>query len=277
MVLVRVLFWFLLILQSAQSFDVDPPFCGFSRRLLDENVTDTGVVFWGLIDGSDSCNPECEKDIEFCGKDGRCYPQSCENFYQFGNSNFTGIIGMMNATDIPPLDCEAVSQPISNIPVSTTYGCVGGMCVMSLADEQHNLLLFNKVCTAQLDNKRQFVCYELAEDTSFDAYANFTASSKGIECPYENRTEPNYIYRTSISRLTAEYYGTEGWTVNFGPDDVANSTFDESLAFATFSSRLQVTSTNETTTAPTSGKVAFSKVSLLTSLMVAFHAVAIWQ
>jgi hypothetical protein len=303
--MVPVLSGLLLILQSVQSFDIVPPFCfsGDERRLLDDNFTDDGdlnFTDFGDTDGSDSCNPECEKGVEFCGKDGLCYPQSCSNFYQWGNANFTGIIGV-NVTDIPPLDCEAVTQSIYNIPVSTSYGCVGINCLTTRVEQQNSLLfkqqnslLFNKVCMAQLNDTWKFVCYELAEDTSFDAYTNFTASSEGIDCPYypydpvENVTEPSHIYQTSISRWTAnsQYY------VIVGPEGL-DSTFNESLAFATFSSRLQrIESTNVPTAAPTitkapsfteapapptsSGSMASSTAASLLASMVVCLVVAIW-
>jgi hypothetical protein len=45
------------------------------------------------IDGSEDCNPPCNDGDDnnfndFCGKDGVCYPRTCQNLYLHGNSSF---------------------------------------------------------------------------------------------------------------------------------------------------------------------------------------------
>jgi hypothetical protein len=45
---------------------------------VEENLTDTGNA--AVLDGSNDCSPVCASGIEFCGKDGTCKQNSCENF-----------------------------------------------------------------------------------------------------------------------------------------------------------------------------------------------------
>jgi len=234
------------------SIVVDPPYCTGPRRSRElqqgqgqqqgeEDLGDSSAATTtgNGIGGSDGCLPACG-DTEFCGTDDVCYDANCDNFYEKGNRAFTGYV-----EGSEPLACEVVSADDAKKPVSASFGCVGFYCAFD--SEMVPFALFaTRVCAANPQPLQSFVCYDVSpSDTDFQAFVGSTAGTDGYSCPDSDgfTTSPVYIYYQNMILQQA----SGGSTVINGPN--STDTFNETLASATFSSRLII---GDPTAAPTS-------------------------
>eukprot|EP01083_Nonionella_stella_P052444 139117_1 len=142
-----------------------------------------------LPTGCDSCPVG-----EFCGIDGDCHTYSCDEWYQFANTNFTDYDSNL------PLSCEDGEYPDVN-NAGVIFGCTGfsgSIPTPPKAVAQQ----FTKKCTREDEDKLQtFVCYEMANATNFQP---FIAESQGATidaCSGDGHPDvPSYIYQVLVER-----------------------------------------------------------------------------
>jgi hypothetical protein len=267
-----VLLWFLSALllfltttSYAAAIVVDPPVCsegnGTSSRALQSTTTQQTTTFtnpYGSMDGSELCDPPCGP-LQFCGKNRVCYENSCESYYLYGNTNYTGLttttttasssISTNGTTtpNIPALRCELLSSYADDTPVSVLYGCADIEC----ASRERNVFKYNQVCAATPQDRVEFICYELTTtdggggdavaqqlDGDLDLYVINTADSSGSMCDTTTtgNSMPLYLYSTRIHRDVDD---ASSLSITIRGRSVGTVAFNKTLALSTMTTFLR--------------------------------------
>ncbi len=135
------------------------------------------------------CVPECDTDAkEFCGLDNKCYPYSCENWYQHGDFKYT----RHRTLEAPALTCRDIDvEEEGSYEYRGVAGIVYGCNIFSGVRKP-----FTRECTAALDDLANFTCREMSPNTDFQPFID-EVSSKNMTCTNENDV-PLYMYANWI-------------------------------------------------------------------------------
>jgi len=126
-----------------------------------------------------STNDECPLPL-FCGTDSTCHDRTCVDFYNYGDSEYTGrgsgegevefLECYINGQDEIPADLEPPCKD-GEFPVAIYYWCQttswiqNNWCpegyVEELGESITDAARLNRVCTAKPDKDHHFICYDM--------------------------------------------------------------------------------------------------------------------
>lgn len=194
---------------------------------------------------------DCGSTQQFCGTNGTCLVYSCNNFYLYGNSSFTG---NNQAESGPPLVCSVVTGTIVRPVFASVYGCDDTLTEAS----RPYALAFTGICTATITADTSFQCYDILNTSTFPEFVARTTNSSGYRCPSATQGSPKYSYY--ITRVIASYVpgNFSRFALSTGPFDTTE--FSSALASTSMYSILL------TGTEPTSSSLRYS-LSTLTAFV----------
>lgn len=184
-----------------------------------------------LQQNSCSTTDDCES-YQFCGTDGVCYDWgNCQNWYYYGDVNFTGNLLGPNA---PALNCSDVDRN-EIIYYASVYGC--NSFPTFAADAEPYGLRFTRRCYA-LRSDLEFTCYELLATTNFTEYTERTSNSSGYDCTESDTPYYQYYIINSVVDQPPVFE-----ILGPNPGDSVDS-FNQTEALYALSSWLQVVQTS---------------------------------
>jgi len=149
------------------------------------------------------CAGGCGYD-EFCGIDNACHFRNCENFYDFGSSEFTG----NKTSESGQLSCfvdsfpEEITPPCAdfngtfptlvhftcqplNIGIVENNVCIGQDSTSDGNRTKGRYAVANRVCRALPNDQQEFHCYDMAPTTNltnyFQDYVNLVLANPGCD------------------------------------------------------------------------------------------------
>ena len=137
------------------------------------------VIHVAADDARVSCSCPGPGTGTFCGTDGECHFYSCRDYLAYGQDNYYFASSTNDATSPPELVCSSYS------PTSTTtydfwsykgmsYGC-------NYQDPNFVVNMpFNEKCSAQIDERDTFDCWQFAEGTKFDSFLSEAGNSNNM-------------------------------------------------------------------------------------------------
>jgi len=184
---------------------------------------------------------------EFCGEDGKCYPNNCENLFEQGPEIYTGksVMGQLNCTEdvIQEEFYDVLPGCNGDFPYAVGYPCTTNWFSHGSFDEcMEPVQKFTRMCTAKSEAGSAFVCYDmLSPSTNLSVFAdasedlNKTCSAAESDHEYpgsvtddEYRFGRHYIHRSKSESSTETVSGRMNYawshdTVSSGFDDYLNT------------------------------------------------------
>lgn len=187
----------------------------------------------------------------FCGTDGECHFYNCRDFLAYGQEKITGI--PITTSPAPELVCSSYS-PTTTAAADMVYTAAADMVFTTTADMVYNgmvygckgysntipdpnfavSMLFNEKCSAQINERATFDCWQFAEGTNFDSF--LSEAGNATICTEDDDSPPSFIYITSYGYQSTTYgeimnSTSELWvgvgvrnTVAFNADFATNTT-----------------------------------------------------
>ena len=219
------------------------------------------------------------KSTEFCGNDLRCHDFSCETFYQYGPTDYTGHDGQQ----LQLLQCtETMNSSTSTgwckstdngFPIAVKYGClpdgyfVGSTDCPSSALEAENLYAgrfatYNRYCTAQPNPGQRFTCFDMDTVDPEMYFQDFVDTIRANDtCTTENNPlspitdrelVPLILYHSCVGYQNRTGNSYSDCTILPGAYHRSLYSFDASYARYTMKSMLETLSTtiDDSTMAP---------------------------
>lgn len=157
---------------------------------------------------------------EFCGKDDMCHSFSCENWYLYGNEQYT----TYKNQDQPALVCSDIDVDDDNDYKYLGKAGIYHGCSVTIGLHQS----FTQECFAQLDNYTNFTCHEMSSGSDYSPFIE-KINSTNITC--EGAKDPAYLYVNWM-----------GYDTKFGDSSIVSAvgsqTFNETKASKTIYSAL---------------------------------------
>jgi len=213
----------------------------------------------------------------FCGTDGQRHVQNCRNFFAYGQEIYTGISTTTNdddnATTSPaPLELICSSYVYNgdegvfyaNRDNGVYYGCRS-------PDYDHDpnygvYMSFNEQCSAQINERTTFDCWQYKEGTNFDSFLSEASNANLTLCNTTKDEDDDSSYPVAFSYSTSGFFPSEYVTITTGFTIIRHSItdFNENMAKTTMHWLLTVE-------APTAAPSVSEQPSSSTSTPIRYH------
>jgi len=184
-----------------------------------------------------SCLPHGTADVygtgSFCGTDGQFHFYNCRDFLAYGPESYTGISTTTNASTSPAppeLICSS-NVPTDNerLKSGVVYDCNDD----GPYDPNYVYMPFNEKCSAQINERTTFDCWQYKEGTNFDSFLSEASNANLTLCTTTKDEDDD-----SSSPVVFNYqstYGVQNSATVFSKLAGASSTidFNEDLATKT--------------------------------------------
>jgi len=210
------------------------------------------------------------KTTEFCGTDLQCHEFSCDTFYRYGPTVYTG---QEEEKEEQQLQCtDTMSSSASawcdftgdGFPIAVKYQCLPNGYFVDLPDcpasalQEENLYAgryttYNRYCTAQPNPGQQFTCFDMDsmdpelyfQDFVYAVRANDTCTAENNPVPFitDRELAPSILYDSCVGYRNRTGSGFTDCTIFPGGYHQSLLSFDASYAQFTMKSMLETFST----------------------------------
>jgi hypothetical protein len=206
-------------------------------------IVRSDLLFEGSGDDDKEGFPRCAEDggcgyDEFCGIDKACHFRNCENFYDFGPTEFTGnktneseemscFVDSFPDSLIPPCDSifptlvHLTCQPL-NVGISSFSNLLCNGQDFGGNRTKGRYAVANRVCRASPNAQQEFVCYDMAPTTNspeyFQDYVDLVSANPGCD----GIPEDYYSFGDDPAIWVAEFHEVESCFTRPGMSDCAH-------------------------------------------------------
>ena len=174
------------------------------------------VIHVAADDTRVSCSCPGPGTGSFCGTDGECHFYSCRDYLAYGQDNYYFASSTNDATSPPELVCSSYSPTTTyddyNGVIDGYNGVIYGCSYTNLITDPNFAVKmpFNEKCSAQINERVTFDCWQFAEGTKFDSF--LSEAGNATICTEDDDLSPSFFYRYPDWRLTHRGF-VEDWAI----------------------------------------------------------------